>query len=458
VLSAPATVGDGNVALATMFWHYAGRAQLTVVLKATFAMVDGAVARHAGPGAIATEDRTFARNPSRSVEIANDLVPYRSRCDVTLVGHCHMPRRQPRSALWVRLGLEREGRALLDKRIVVLGKRGAAGEVQPFVTMPLTYEHAIGGPGEPNPVGSAAPSLVDRREPLRAICFGPVSPFWRARKQLLASLDAGQIVGPAPNLPEAMPWAYFQAAPADQQVEPLRGGERVLLDGLDADAPHQTTQLPLLGAVARTFASNGHTALVDLVCDTLAINSDTRTFDLVWRGRLSVEEPRLLADLVIAAGLPGAGKEPDWRDLLARASRLEPMPERPAPEVRPANPPFSEPAAPSHVHESSAERTHALGADDQVAAQRGPQAPFVLAAPKTGPIAPSAPGLPWSPGPALSPAPEAHPPGEETLAVVAPRKASAPAPTSEALGERLLATGMNADEVAALLSALKPRR
>ena len=231
----------------------------------------------------------------------------------------------------------------------------------------------------------------------------------------------------------------------------------MLLDGLDPDAPHQSTQLPPMAAVARTFAANGHTALVDLVCDTLAINSDSKTFDLVWRGRLPVDEPSSLAELVVAAALPAEGTMPDWRDLLARARRIEPMPTRSPLELPSVDPPFSPAQAPPPAPEASAERTHALAAGPQDHSRQGEEAPFALAAPKTGPIAPAAPGLPWSPGPALSPAPQAKPPGEETLALAPPLKASAPAPTSEALAERLLASGMNADEVAALLSALKPK-
>src|SRR3954463_9305436 len=100
-----ATQTDGNVSLGALLWRYRGRLSLGVVVKATFAITPEGTSTHAGPGEIVEEERTFGGHPSRSVEIAGDLGPYRARCDVTFVGHAHAPGGRPAPAGSVHLGL-----------------------------------------------------------------------------------------------------------------------------------------------------------------------------------------------------------------------------------------------------------------------------------------------------------------------------------------------------------------
>src|SRR5580693_4184233 len=69
----PAMHTDGAVSAGTVLWRLRGRLQLTVVVKAVFAVLPDGVATPAGPGEIVAEDRHAAGSVLRSVEAAGDL-------------------------------------------------------------------------------------------------------------------------------------------------------------------------------------------------------------------------------------------------------------------------------------------------------------------------------------------------------------------------------------------------
>jgi hypothetical protein len=71
--------------------------------------------------------------------------------------------------------------------------------------MPVVYERAVGGPGEPNPVGTETPNLVDSQDARRPAGFGPISRFWPARRRLLGKIDKKVIEGPIAEIADAMP-------------------------------------------------------------------------------------------------------------------------------------------------------------------------------------------------------------------------------------------------------------
>ena len=464
---------DGNVSCGTLLWRYRGRLQLTVVVKALFTIVPDGVATSAGPGELIAEDRTFEGNPSRSVEVASDLVPYRTRCDVTFVGHAYAPQGRPAPTGSVRLGLAREGRLLLDKVLHVFGDRGASGAPEAFDRMPLVYERARGGAGEPNPIGSETPNVLDPADARRPGGYGPISRFWAARKRLLGKIDKRALEAPIASIPDEMPWDYFQAAPAEQQIEPLRGGEWLVLDGVHVALPRMQTRLPAARGAARVVVRQPGAAPlehpVELLCDTLAIDGDRRVLAMVWRGRHEVVGGEAaLVSLAVAAALETPGAPVDWARVLAVApsavaavaptlaagaassagegtvvpgpdvaaflARRPVVPFAGAAASRPAGPlsasatpwggqpgqPASQ-AAPGEgtvamTHEAPGESTYALRGDEHAVLARQPIAPFPIpsaGAPSSGRAA--APGLPWTaPMPASAPIPMPGP-GEETV-------------------------------------------
>jgi hypothetical protein len=418
VISSPVAFStDGAVSCGVMLWRFQRRLQLTVIVKATFALGPDGAAVVVAPGEILTDDRAFDRHPSRSVEAAGDLVPYRARCDVTLIGHAHAPGGQPAPAGTVRLGISRDGRPLLDKAIHVFGDRQADGAPQPFTRMSLAYERAVGGPGEANPVGVETPNLVDPRDPRRPAGFGPISRFWPARKRLLGAVDRRALDGPVAEIPDAMAWDYFQAAPPDQQVEHLHGSEWIVLDGLHPTLPRVQVQLAGVRGAARVFQAQAPGAApasspVELVCDTLAIDADRQTFSLVWRGRHEVTGGEAaLSSLRVAAALESPGAPIDWARLASTTTGA-------APESGPARAP-----------EPAGEATMALPQDEPAGAH-GPLTPFTPSGTTPAARPASADATPWGELP-MRPAPQAGraaatlamrspgagPAGEETMAL-----------------------------------------
>ncbi|WP_437604883.1 DUF2169 domain-containing protein [Sorangium sp. So ce834] len=421
----PLSIASGDVSCAVVPFRYQKRLWITVVVKARFAFVQSGIARHVGAAGIRSEERQFGGHPSRSIEEASDFAPYLPRSDVTFVGHAYPPGGSPLPAMSARLGLARDGRLVLDKVVHVFGDRGPAGP-RHFDRMPLVYERAFGGPGEPNPVGKATPNLVDPADPRRPTSFAPISRLWLARRRLLGSIDHRALEAPIVDIPDAMPWEYFQAAPPDQQVDHLRGDEWLLLDGLQSSAPRVQTRLPSARGVARVLQrlAGASTAErpVEMVCDTLAIDGDREGFALVWRGRVDVPGGEAaLPSLVVSAALEVPGRDVDWARLWAQA----PAPSAPS-------------AAPATTSAEAGQETVALRPEQQATAAAKTAVPFPVAEAGDATVPWRVDATPWAGAP-LSPAPA--PAGEATLEAVTAKREEAGAGTMALRPEQQAAAG-----------------
>ncbi|MEZ4309030.1 MAG: DUF2169 domain-containing protein [Polyangiaceae bacterium] len=297
-------VAEGGVSCGAVFFRHRGSAVLTIVVKASFGLVHGGAMALAAAPEIAREDRTFEGRPGRSLEIASDLSPFLRRCDVLFRGHAHAQKGQAAPASAVRLALFRDARPLVDKTIRVFaqsGGHGASWELpramypvgagardQLFDRMPIVYERAYGGPDvAANPAGTRMPNLVDPADPTRPAGFGPIAPSWPQRARLLA----GRRLDPA-AFPDDLDWAYFQAAPTDQQTDYLQGGEWLVLDGLHPELPRLQSRLPIARGVARIRVPDGTGARelpVELQADTLSIDGDFQKCSVTWRGHHRIE-------------------------------------------------------------------------------------------------------------------------------------------------------------------------
>lgn len=448
---------DGSVDAVAWPFRHRGRHLLAVVAKASFGFAQRSVAPHRGPAPIVREDKTFGDNPTRSIEAASDVVPYKARCDVTVVGHAQRP--------VVRLSFGSQGRVRIDKSLRVEGGGRLA----------LVYEAAVGGPGTANPVGSETPRVLDVADPSRAGGYGPISAFWPARKRLIQGLDRRAIE--RGDLPEAIPWDYFQSAPPDQQIEYPRGGEWLVLEGLTEGSPRIETMLPearVVGSLA--FAPTGARRPIELVCDTIHVTPDASSFTLAWRGCVDVASIDLSAATVAVALL--AGPTPvDLEALHARAATKEaPVSER----REPAPPPSNDatlfikeeaprgPALPFAQKEAVGESTHVMSSREHAAHAAGAAAPFAIPPPRaSAPTTLPKQGVPWSPEP-IPPVPAVSV-GEETQAAPAPASpppgaaaalpASPPAPVpSDPLADRLRGAGASPEEIAMLLAAISTDR
>jgi hypothetical protein len=389
---------DESVACGAAIWRFRGRLTLTVVVKATFS-IGGAEAKLVTPVDVACEDRTASgapllpgrEGPAESLDVANDLAPYLARCGVTLRGHAHAAGQAVTSTA-VRLAVFRDRAALLDKTLHVFGDRAAGRAPQPFTRMPLGYERAFGGPQvEANPVGVPIPNVVDPRDPARPAGFGPISPLWAARKRFAGALAGAPCEGPVTELPDAVPWDYFQAAPEDQRIDYLRGGEWIVMDGMHPSLARLQVQIGTSHGAVRVLAGGARdtAAHVDLVADTLAIDADQLTCSILWRGRHEVVAgPAALADLRVVAGLEQRDKPVDWTRLFT-----------------------ADGAGPA----GGRSRTVFLRPEDDAAAANKSVSPFPIAPAGAGRGPSVIPGAPWSD--VSAPAPPPAPDGEETLTI-----------------------------------------
>jgi uncharacterized protein YjbI with pentapeptide repeats len=360
------TTGAAPISAATTLFRHRGSLHLTVIVKARFAYTPGSTATILPAPGIVVRDRNYGRSAHRSVGAASDLAPRLPRAQVTVFGHAYAPPGELVIAGAVRLVVGREG-ALVDKTLHVLGD-SFDGARQPYQKMRLAYERAIFS--DDNPVGigaeSGLPSIVDPANPLGPAGFGPISRYWPARRDLLGTMDRGELEREIPDFPEGFDWSYFQSAPADQRLDALVGDEWISLEGMHPALAQVRIELPSAAAAARLFLAGSDPTAVDLVLDTVVIDADLQTFDLGWRGSapLPIEESEL-GRVSVVAGLALPGVPLVW-PRAESASVVE--------EVE------SEPTSPGQTQALSGERIEAL--------RRLPVTPF------------ASPAAPWASPPA----------------------------------------------------------
>src|SRR5690606_25876796 len=150
--------------------------------------------------------------------------------------------------------------------------------------------------------------------------LGPLSREWPRRSRLLGAIDPRRLRGPVLDVPEGLDWGYFQAAPADQRTEPLRGDEWLVLGGVYAQRPRLRTQLPEARGAARVYRRSQPPPRaaepLRLLADTLQIDADRRCASIVWRGYVPVDEADL-ASLHVVAGVELPGRPVAWIDPFA---------------------------------------------------------------------------------------------------------------------------------------------
>jgi hypothetical protein len=286
------------------------------------------------------------------VRYESDLVPFKPRADLLCVGRAYASGGQPVTSLHVRFGLvdrPKEIRVFGERRLRMIGPTPEIGPPEPFTAMDLSYCRAFGGadPKDPdgmgfcptNPVGRGyarsagaqrdrpMPNLEDPRRPLRTLGesqppagFGPIGRAWQPRLALAGTYDERWQRERAPEPPEDFDYRFFNAAPADQQIEGyLRGDESLWVENMHPELSRLIVRLP--GIRIRAFVE----AAADLR-DASAVVSGLRELrlrlDTVW---LDMEALHLV--LVWRAGLY-AGHVAEGGALLIGAERIadEPKP------------------------------------------------------------------------------------------------------------------------------------
>jgi uncharacterized protein YjbI with pentapeptide repeats len=307
-----------SLSLSSSGWQlHPPSAVLTVVAKATCDLVDGEPARVRDEAELPAPAVFESDSPQASLRYASDYAVKKERADVTLVGHAHAP---GGAAQRMEVGLSfGAGDARIARRMAVIADRAWGAEpTTSFSRMPLTWERAFGGPElEANPVGRGLRGgqvttadgvidgalvmpnledpnrlLVDRGDRPSPMCFAPISPSWRPRAAKMGTFDETWAKTRAPYLPADLDPAFFQAAPAAQQIPFPRGDEPFELVGVLEGKPKLSGSLP--GIRARCFAkmaaeAGGAFNEIPMQLDTIAFDTDEEVVHLVWRGVMDVE-------------------------------------------------------------------------------------------------------------------------------------------------------------------------
>ncbi|WP_155798964.1 DUF2169 family type VI secretion system accessory protein, partial [Sorangium cellulosum] len=426
-LSSDAVTALPGTTATALAWRTAqGQLHLTAIVKATFAFAPDSEMPIVEPQPIFRAEVHHGNNPIRGIRFASDLAPYLGRADVLFTGHAYAPRGTRAQSMHVRLALADSSRILLDRQLLVRDRDG-------FERMPLTCDRAASGvDGQENPFGRgpdpAAANIVDPGDPGRPAGFGPIARALPARRRRLGATPRKALEAPIVEIPDGFDWGYFQAAPEGQQIDPLRGDEWILLEGLHPSLPRLAMRLPGARGAARIHGLGGlgvaEGMRLDLVADTLHIDGEDQRCTVVWRRSFPLPHAGALAAVRIVAGVELAGTPVAWAPP-QRATRAEATApassqrgragtvliadEEPASGPRPAETAFLQPdeaeaatcrtVIPFKVAPAAPAATVALGPDEDAAASVRRALPFERA-----PASCAGPGERQAPSTAAPPA------------------------------------------------------
>ncbi len=285
----------------------------TVVCKATFALKHGQTATLASPEAPAVADMPWPRD-SQSIGVPTDLVPFKRNVDVLLIGHAYAPKRMPVTSLFAGLSV-----GTFAKSIQVTGDRtwepnGTCLEPEPFNRMPICWERAAGGSSTWNPIGVPACARIDPRHRPRIpnllprgfvlenstqlvppVGFGAIAPHWPARASYVQKWAASwnHAKWYEGLLPQELDAAYFNAAPADQQLRELPETTQITLEHFNPDVPRLVSVIDDLRPRAIITRSPGVAPQeVWLRADTMLIDVDRLTCSVTWRATIALRHPQ----------------------------------------------------------------------------------------------------------------------------------------------------------------------
>ncbi|MFO0590222.1 MAG: DUF2169 domain-containing protein [Polyangiaceae bacterium] len=288
---------------------------LTVVCKATYALVPGVVGPASEQEPLLDEDAHWDDDPQKSLFAPADMVPFKQRADVMLVGSACARNGQPARSLTARLQVGK-----IDKSIEVLCPRvrtrdGEVREGKRWTKMPLLYERAAGGPGTDNPVGVHLEGARDRYGQLALpnlqapglalppdklpppIGFGPIAATWPGRKRRVPDLAHAYARAP---FGEGFDPLFFQAAPPDQQMDVLRPNERIALDNMLPNHSVFVSALPGDKPRARVELRGASPREMALVPDSLWIDTDRGICTVTFRAKVDIEHPEQEGRVLVA--------------------------------------------------------------------------------------------------------------------------------------------------------------
>jgi hypothetical protein len=214
----------------------------------------------------------------------------------------------------------------------------SATEPEPFTVMPISYDQAFGGSDQShedpkkhdafmdNPVGRGfhvnhAPQAIEGK-PLpnteesgqqvtkpngryKPMAFGHAGRGWSHRLRFAGTYDQNWIDNVFPFLPPDFDDRYFQAAPEDQQIDYLHGGEEVVMLNLTSGG-RSAFQLPTIDLPVTFYLRNHENQRLQAVNDTLIIEPDHKRVVMLWRVALPLKKNMFEVAQVVVGNMPGA--------------------------------------------------------------------------------------------------------------------------------------------------------
>ncbi len=432
---------------------------LTVFCKVTYELVPGEarLARQQQEPNLA--DRHWDEDSGRSIYAPCDIGPRKPRADVVLVGTAHAPNAAPTQQLTVRMTV-----AGIDKSMEVWGARaldqdGTVHPGEPFTTMPLRWEHAAGGPGTTNPAGMPLAGrdaygrfLLPHFQPpesliqadnlhIEPIGFFPIPGSWPERSERLGALAANWSSTHWQDhpLPEDFDLAYFNVAPADQQVPALHDNEGIVLEHLHRDHPKLVTQLP--GVRPAVFIDDGQRQeRLGVTPDTLWIDTNESLCTLTFRGEQALTGRDAPGRIVV--GMESGSETLGWDDVARMLPGADPQAHKPSAARRRRKDPGTMLAAAIPDNPGALPFAGGQGPQTPVPGERasnpGEGLPFSTPAPAVGAGPVSSP-QPWpapsspaqvTPAPAAQDSTVSYVPAPHSVPRPPPASPSAPAPAS----------------------------
>jgi hypothetical protein len=310
----------GMVAGYNMGLEPSGRELLVLVIKGTFVLPKrGEQVRLAGEQLPLITADTFSAEPGQSAPVQEmDFAPRKRACDVLVVGSAHAPSgtQVTRLRVGIRVGpLAKEFDVVGNRVWQCLATSIRASAPQHFISMPVSYDVAFGGPDRhhpderqhdaylPNPVGrgwhkhlkrawvdgSPLPnteeigkSVTSPTDKLRPMALGPLSRGWPQRARYAGTFDQQWLDNVFPFLPKDFDERYYQAAPEDQQLPLPKAPTEVVLTGLTADGARGFL-LPHFEAPVHVFPKRGEREDHFATLDTIAFEPDRERFTMSWR-------------------------------------------------------------------------------------------------------------------------------------------------------------------------------
>jgi hypothetical protein len=325
----------------TMGMQPDGREFLVVAVKGTFTLPkNGEEAQLSDEQVPLVEADVSTGEPGFSATLyESDYALRKSRCDVLLNGSAYAPKGKPATKVPVSLKV-----GSLSKTFYVVGdrfwKKGffsiRASWPRPFTVMLISYDKAFGGSDNThkkpanhkahmlNPIGVGFHSNLKKefiqgkhlpntevpKRPVknptgkyRPVAFGVIGRGWEPRYKLAGTYDQNWVDNVFPFLPSDFKDAYYQAAPLDQQVDYLRGGEEVVLQNLTPDG-FTRFQIPQVQVPVAFFLKKGETQKTNAVADTLVLEPNEGRFTITWRVSIPLKKNMFEVVQVLAGKMP----------------------------------------------------------------------------------------------------------------------------------------------------------